>query len=142
MPAGLEQWNCAVADLSPDKPLPQRAPNTMGQQASAILARSISELSALITLADNAGDRDTAQRLSTTRNKLEQQAHKLQQSPARGARQQAQLTPAGALRNWLYPRDKPQERVMSSIQAIWHYGPGIAQALVNAASTSKDELFF
>jgi len=43
----------------------------------------------------------------------------------------------GALRSWLQPRQQPQERVLSIIQAVWEYGPGLAELLVAHAADEQ-----
>ena len=49
----------------------------------------------------------------------------LQASLDRGARQAAQLTPIGHLQQWVQPRNSGQDRVMSCVQAIACFGPGL-----------------
>jgi hypothetical protein len=49
-------------------------------------------------------------------------------------RRELGLLPFGNLRGYLFPRQQPQERVMSLTQAIWEHGPGLAGTLVAAAS--------
>lgn len=43
----------------------------------------------------------------------------------------------GALRSWVQPREQPQERVLSMVQAVWEYGPGLAELLVAHASDEQ-----
>jgi len=38
------------------------------------------------------------------------------------------------LHGWLYPRGGRQERTLSLFQAVWQFGPGIADRLVEAAA--------
>jgi hypothetical protein len=49
-------------------------------------------------------------------------------------RHQRELAPFGPLRDWLFPRGAPQERLMSLFQALWEHGPGLGAQLV--ASTA------
>ena len=136
---GLQRWGITASDLAPDKALPEYGITTKqkSQEALAILKRAHDELERLTS---SNKDEDFAKRLIASMNKLKWQQKTLASSLARGARRQAGITPTGALRNWLYPRDQPQERIMSSVQAIWHYGPGLANNLVNAAHTGVSEL--
>ena len=133
---GLAQWQANPLDLHPSKALPQQASDDVGKQALDSMERSIHDLEQLIAQASS----DTAKRLTTTCYKLQLQRDKLAKSLSRGTRQRQQLTAAGSLRNWLYPRDQPQERVMSSVQALWHYGPGLAARMVEAAQNNVSDL--
>ena len=41
--------------------------------------------------------------------------------------------PRGVLGAWARPRNQPQDRVMSCAQALWEWGPGVAELLVKTA---------
>jgi hypothetical protein len=65
-------------------------------------------------------------RLTSARDRLAKALHR-----------QVHPTRLGALRAWIEPRAKPQERVLSIIQAVWEFGPGLAQALVDHAADEQ-----
>ncbi len=62
---------------------------------------------------------------------------KIRQHTARRLRNRAHPIPAGTLVAWYRPRETPQDRVMSTLQALWEWGPGLAEVLVQAAMTAS-----
>jgi hypothetical protein len=92
-------------------------------------------------LATLAADIDALERLAADRQRLLPRIARLRRAQRRIAaavqaerRQERDLPPFGPLRAWLYPRDQPQERVMSLFQALWEHGPGLGPELVALAT--------
>jgi hypothetical protein len=96
------------------------------------LAGLVRELDALLARYQGAAServhlRGRLHRLRRARAEL---AHGLQQE----ARRRLQLPAFGHLSGYVRPRNEPQERVMSLMQAVWEHGPGITQYLVREAA--------
>lgn len=79
-------------------------------------------------------DDDLRQRLKTGSADLQRALDRFKNSLQRSARKQRQLPAFGTVTNYLFPRGKPQDRVMNMCQAIWEFGPGIADEMVQACS--------
>lgn len=134
---GLQQWGLRPDDLRPTAPLPSLA----DPQDHEILGAYDALIQHLSQWPAAGSDHDLSQRLAGATRRLNQERKRLAASLSRGQRHKQQRLSPGILRNWLYPRDQPQERVISSAQAIWHYGPGIAAALIQAAKQQTTWLF-
>lgn len=80
---------------------------------------------------------DTHQRrLQTGVARLRRERDRLAASLQRGDRHAAERPAWGTLQGWLHPRGAPQERTLSLFQAVWQFGPGIADQLVDTAAAS------
>jgi uncharacterized protein YllA (UPF0747 family) len=103
--------------------------------AGNVLARLDSALAELASSV-SAGDPDTTRRLTTGVQRLQRERDRLAASLARDEQRRAGRMPWGAVQAWLRPRGGYQERTMSLAQALWEYGPGIADTLVAAAAVT------
>nr|MBA3845728.1 hypothetical protein [Planctomycetota bacterium] len=72
--------------------------------------------------------------------RLARELERLRASLVRGERRHAGRPPFGMLTGWLFPRGEPQDRVMSLCQALWLYGPGLADTLVDRLGSSAERL--
>ncbi len=84
--------------------------------------------------ATSADDRDMTQRLDTSLIKLKREYERLQKSLERGERRHRKLAPFSSLLNQIFPKNKPQDRIMSMYQALYNFGPGLAHVLIHAAT--------
>ena len=85
----------------------------------------------------HAYDDDTQRRLSGGARRLHREADRLRASLARGRRHAAELPAWGALQEQLRPGGRPQDRVLSSFQAVWELGPrAVVGPLLETAGTS------
>jgi len=89
---------------------------------------------ALRTLAAQTLPDTHRRRLQAGVTRLRRERDRLAASLARADRQAAERPAWGALHGWLYPRGGRQERTLSLFQAVWQFGPGIADRLVEAAA--------
>ncbi|MEK7412606.1 MAG: bacillithiol biosynthesis BshC [Planctomycetota bacterium] len=76
-------------------------------------------------------------RICAAQVRLRRELDRLRASLVRGERASTGLPAPGALANYLYPRHRRHERVMSLCQAIWQHGPGIGANLVHAAGDTS-----
>lgn len=130
----LKQWNIQAADIQ----LSSTAPTIDSSDLAA--QEFIDALHSLITQEESRltqYPKNVRQRMLTGIQRLHQEKNKLHKSMQRYQRQQKELVPFANLQNFMYPRGKPQERVMSISQTIWLYGPGIAQVLIEHCKKSK-----
>ncbi len=81
----------------------------------------------------HADDEDLNRRLAGGARRLQREANRLRVSLARGRRRAADLPAWGALREQLRPGGRPQDRVLSSFQAVWELGPRVVTGLVGTA---------
>ncbi len=91
---------------------------------------------ALVALAGQTLPTTHHRRLLTGVARLRRERERLAASLARADRQAAERPAWGVLQGWLHPRGLAQERTLSLFQAVWQFGPGIADRLVEAASTT------
>ncbi len=91
------------------------------------------DLSALDAVLDQLAQPDHPS-LKTGLPKLRRERHRLAASLTRHRRRELDRPAFGTLRAQLFPRGKPQERVMSLFQAVWEHGPGLAECLINHLS--------
>jgi uncharacterized protein YllA (UPF0747 family) len=66
--------------------------------------------------------------------RLRRERNRLAASLERGDRQASERPAWGSLQGFLHPRGGRQERTLSLFQAVWQFGPGIADQLVEAAA--------
>lgn len=66
--------------------------------------------------------------------RLRRERDRLAASLERGDRQANERPAWGSLQGFLHPRRGRQERTLSLFQAVWQFGPGIADQLVEAAA--------
>lgn len=123
---GLERWQVtadAAAGPAPTLPSP----------STALMAPLDAALDAL---ARQALPATQERRRQTGLTRLRRERDRLAASLERGDRQAAERPAWGALQGWLHPRGGRQERTLSLFQAVWQCGPGIADRLVDAATTT------
>lgn len=131
-------WGLTPAQLLANDPASTAAaPARSGGDRLAALASVLSDLRDEVTSLAQLGDTDQARRLESGLARLQRDYQRLADSLARGERKQRALQPLGELRAQLRPREAPQERIMSSWQLIWHYGPGLINALLATAAESE-----
>lgn len=123
------QRGCARWNVTPDA-LSGAAPVTTTTTALAGLDTALADL-ATQTHADA-----YRRRVEAGLARLRRERDRLAASLARADRQIAERPAWGALQGWLHPRGGRQERTLSLFQAIWQFGPGIAERLVEAAATT------
>lgn len=116
---GFQRWGCPPGTISP----PARPAADRNHLAA--LDAAIAGL--------HAADEDTARRLTAGARRLRREADRLRASLARGRRHAAELPAWGALQEQLRPGGQPQDRVLSSFQAVWELGPRVALGLIGAA---------
>ncbi len=118
----------------------QVTPEAIAGQAPALPSTSSSLLApldaALRTLESEALPDSHRRRLHAGIARLRRERAHMAASLARGDRQVAERPAWGALQGWLHPRGERQERTLSLFQAVWQFGPGIADRLVDAAATT------
>lgn len=121
---GCERWQTTpelLAEPAPTSP----AADVLAQLDAALHALTHQQLP------------DTHQRrLQTGVARLRRERDRLAASLQRGDRQAAERPAWGTLQGWLHPRGGPQERTLSLFQAVWQFGPGIADQLVDTAAAS------
>jgi hypothetical protein len=117
---GCQAWNITSEDLHPDRPIP---PVSLGESPLKALDQALADLAH--------ADLPDPQRQSGLA-RLQRERDRLARSLERAQRQRAQRPAFGALRSWAYPRNAPQDRCMSLIQAIWQCGPGLGETMVQA----------
>jgi hypothetical protein len=124
----LRRWGVRADDLRVDTPAPP-----LRDPPLAAVADALAQLDAAATAlaAARPAGRDS---FSGGERRLEKVRGGLRTALTRERRRAAALPAFGPLRAWLFPRDLPQDRVMSLFQALWHYGPGLGPALVEAAA--------
>lgn len=97
----------------------------------------LAPLDAALATLGTSTDPDRARRLRSAQLRLQRERDRLAASLARSRRRTAGRPALGALRAWLRPRDGMQERSMSLAQAIWQWGPGLAQQALTAAAQAQ-----
>ena len=101
-------------------------------QADPALADSLQTLELAINrLPDASNIADDRRRLSTGSRRLQNELQRLRRNLTNGRRRRAGHRPLGELHAWLHPRGRPQERVLSTIQLLYHLGPGLTRSLLN-----------
>lgn len=123
---GCDRWQVTPEAIA------GRAP-TLATHTTSVLAHLDDALRALEqhALPDN-----HRRRLQAGVVRLRRERDRLAESLARGDRQAAERPAWGALQGWLHPRGGRQERTLSLFQAVWQFGPGIADRLVEAAAVT------
>ena len=91
---------------------------------------------ALIALAEQPAAKVEERRINAGIIRIKRERDRLAASLERAHRQQRERPAWGALQGWLRPRGERQERTLSLFQALWEFGPGIADRLVDAAALS------
>ncbi len=116
----------------------QVTPDAVAGQAPTLPANPETTLApvdaALRTLAAQTLPDTHRRRLQAGVARLQRERDRLAKSLARADRQAAERPAWGALQGWLHPRGGRQERTLSLFQAVWQFGPGIADRLVDAAA--------
>jgi hypothetical protein len=122
---GAARWGVAVAELA-GSPLASPQP---------CCSTELAALDAAIDGVERASDApDLRPRLEAGAARLRRERGRLAASLARAERKRLERPAWGALDGWLHPGGERQERVLSLFQAVWDFGPGIADVLVSAAS--------
>ncbi|TVR40927.1 MAG: bacillithiol biosynthesis BshC [Planctomycetota bacterium] len=121
---GLAAWGLSSAELAPAQALPR--PIAAADPSLDLLAQAHQDLAKLV---QQAHDEDHQRRLRSGLERLGRLRHELQRSLERGERRRANRPPIGHLRNWLYPRNVAQERVLSCWQALNQYGPELVHRI-------------
>jgi bacillithiol synthase len=124
------QRGCARWQVSPEA-VSGPAPDIPSMTAGTTLARLDEALADLGARPLPAGHEC---RMKAGLARLSRERDRLAASLARADRQAAGRPAWGALQGWLHPRGGRQERTLSLFQAVWQFGPGIADRLVDAAS--------
>ncbi len=116
----------------------QVPPEATASQPPALPSNTNSSLEqldhALRTLEQQSLPETHRRRLQAGVVRLRRERDRLAESLARGDRQASERPAWGALQGWLHPRGGRQERTLSLFQAVWQFGPGIADRLVDAAT--------
>jgi uncharacterized protein YllA (UPF0747 family) len=123
---GLERWQVTAdgaAGAAPSLPSP-----------STVLVAPLD--AALDALARHALPAAQERRRQAGLTRLRRERDRLVASLERGDRQAAERPAWGALQGYLHPRGARQERTLSLFQAVWQFGPGIADQLVEAATNT------
>ncbi len=123
----IAAWQLQPDQIVPDMPPPILA--SMNQQVDDVVNNIGAQINQLTQIPIN--DNDLKVRVDTGHKQLNKALQKLQQSLERAKRQQQQLPPFGGITQYLFPRGNRQDRVVSLSQALWLYGPGIGETLVN-----------
>ena len=125
-----ERWELPLSEFIADQP--PRSPEPPGGAIDlSLLEQALSQLEEQQLKAPD----HLKQRLAAGLARLNRETDRLAASLANGQRQRAELVPIGHLRDWLRPRNKPQDRVMSLAQAFWQFGPGIVDDLITACAS-------
>jgi bacillithiol synthase len=123
---GAERWQVTLDALTGQPP-----------SASSTSAAVLAELdAALIAMAEHPAAKVEQRRINAGIIRLKRERDRLAASLERAHRQQLERPAWGALQGWLRPRGERQERTLSLFQALWEFGPGIADRLVDAAALS------
>ncbi len=123
---GLERWQVSAdeaAGPAPSLPAP-----------SVALVASLD--AALDTIARQELPATQERRRQAGLTRLRRERDRLAASLERGDRHAAERPAWGALQGFLHPRGARQERTLSLFQAVWQFGPGIADRLVEAAAST------
>jgi len=121
---GCDRWQVTPEALAGQPPaLPAHADNTLAELDAALRA-----------LAQQNLPESQHRRMQAGIVRLRRERDRLARSLARGDRHVAERPAWGALQGWLHPRGARQERSLSLFQAVWEFGPGIADRLVEAAT--------
>jgi uncharacterized protein YllA (UPF0747 family) len=123
---GCERWQVAPEAIAGQTPALPSGTNTVLEQLD----------SALRALEQQALPDTHHRRLQAGMVRLRRERDRLAESLTRGDRQAAERPAWGALQGWLHPRGGRQERTLSLFQAVWQFGPGIADRLVDAAAVT------
>jgi hypothetical protein len=128
----LDRWQVPPESIRAETQTPRLAeePDPLAPRVAALAA----DIDAL--------DRATSgrQRITARIAKLRRAQRRLEAAIQNERRRERDLPAFGPLRDWLFPRGEPQERVMSLVQALWEHGPGLgAQLVASAARCSPGE---
>ena len=124
---GAERWQVTLEALNGQSP-----------SDSSTYAAVLSELdAALFALAERPAAMPEQRRINAGLIRLKRERNRLAASLERAHRQQRERPAWGALQGWLWPRGERQERTLSLFQALWQFGPGISDRLVEAAAVSE-----
>jgi uncharacterized protein YllA (UPF0747 family) len=121
---GCARWGVAPTDLAGAAPA---APATWS-------LRVLDE--ALTALPDQELPASHRRRLAAGLTRLRRERERLAASLRRADRRAGERPAWGALQAFLHPRGGRQERTLSLFQAVWQYGPGVADRLVAAAGAT------
>jgi bacillithiol synthase len=91
---------------------------------------------ALIAMAEHPTAKAEQRRINAGIFRIKRERDRLAASLERAHSQQLERPAWGALQGWMRPRGERQERSLSLFQALWEFGPGIADRLVDAAALS------
>lgn len=123
---GAERWQVTLDALT------GQPPNDWSSSAASLSGLD----AALITLAEQRTAKAEQRRINAGIIRIKRERDRLAASLERAHRQQLERPAWGALQGWLRPRGERQERTLSLFQALWEFGPGIADRLVDAAALS------
>ena len=124
---GAERWQVTLDALTGQPPTDSSTSATVLSGLDA----------ALIALAEQSTAKTEQRRINAGIIRIKRERDRLAASLERAHRQQRERPAWGALQGWLRPRGAPQERSLSLFQALWEFGPGIADRLVDAAALSE-----
>jgi uncharacterized protein YllA (UPF0747 family) len=127
--AGLERWGMR-ADTVTTSTEP-KGPCVPSELES--LLEEVRQRSEELALAGAQLAADPRHRLEAGLARLRRRHRRLVASLQRAQRRDAHLSPFGVLKAQLFPRGKPQDRVMTLFQALWLTGPELGKELVEAA---------
>ncbi len=122
--AACAAWGVDPAMVSPDTAQPE-----LPGEPGAGLDGAVRALDSAIRALEAQADAALAGRIGA----LLRARASLARGIARQRRHRDGLPPFSLVRDTLYPRGKPQERVLSLAQALWRQGPGLAAELVERA---------
>jgi hypothetical protein len=122
----LERWQVPPESLRAETQAPR-----LSEEADPLAPR-VAALAAGIAALDRAAA--GRQRIIARVDRLRRAQRRLEVAIQSERRHERDLPAFGPLRDWLFPRGEPQERVMSLFQALWEHGPGIGERLVAAAA--------
>ncbi|TVR11576.1 MAG: bacillithiol biosynthesis BshC [Planctomycetota bacterium] len=126
---GLDAWGLHADALQPHLPLPQTNNDASDDAILAIYHEAEARLASQAAVLDP----QRHQRVETARQQLRKLRHRLERSLQRAQRQRLRRPSIGSLREQLYPRGAAQDRTLSSSQALYQWGPGIFQDMLQQA---------
>jgi len=124
----LASWQLTAEELPETGSLPRLPSHAARTYDLDDLDRAIDALSA-----QPDADADLRRRIATGQGRLRRERDRLAGSLARWQRQAAQIAPLAPVRDWLHPRGRPQERVLTVAQAIHLGGRPLIHALARVA---------
>ena len=129
----LRRWGVQPESVTVNSAAPALREPPLGAVSTALA--DLDRVTAALTAArpaDQAGRDSFADGL----RRLDKAREALATALARERRRNAALPAFGSLRAQLFPRQLPQDRVMSVFQALWQHGPGLGRQLIAAAAAA------